>query len=382
MIAIWRGSHPLWLAPHRPFFLLAGLWAFLTPLVWLLPEDFAPEPVSWHRHEMFYGMGGAAVGGYLLTALPAWTRDGPVPPQATRLFVTLWLAGRLAFAAAPHAAAASAVTAGYFMALGTFLLLRTVRAKAWRRLVLAAAPLVLGLLELAPAFAGEVAAMRVLPLFYALLISLVGGRAVSAFTLHWAERSADGRGVSAPVRTARGGVVALVAAIGGLVLDAPTVAGSLAMASGVLQLACVLSWRSWRTRAYPALLLLHLAWLWLGLGLLLAGLSLLPVPGPDTATALHALTMGAMGTMMLAIMGRAAMVRCGPRLLVSPALALGFGLVFLSAPIRLCIPFAGSAPLLQIATASWMAGWALFLWDFRRALRGPVRRPVLSAPSG
>jgi uncharacterized protein involved in response to NO len=329
---------------------------------------------------MLYGMGGAAVGGYLLTALPAWTRDGPVPPQVTRLFVALWLAGRLAFAAGPETAAASAATAGYFVVLGAFLVRRVVRAKAWRRLVLAAAPLAPGLSAMAHGLADAAAAMRVLPFVYALLISLVGGRAVSAFTLHWAERDAAGGGVSAPRWTARGAVLALVAAIGGLVLDLPAVAGLLAMASGGLQLACVLSWRSWRTRVYPALFLLHLAWLWLGAGLVLAGLSLLPLKGPDPATALHALTMGAMGTMMLAIMGRAAMERCGARLLVSPALALGFGLVFLSVPIRLGVPLAGQdVPLLPAATVSWMIGWAFFLWDFRRALRGPVPRPVLSA---
>lgn len=378
---IWRRDHPLWLAPHRPFFLLAGLAACLTPLVWLLPPGLGPEPLSWHRHEMLYGMGGAAVGGYLLTALPAWTRAGPVSPNATRLFVALWLAGRIAFAAG-----LPAVTAGYFLLLGAFLLRLVVRAKAWRRLVLAAAPLVLGLFDLAalplPGLADEGAAMRLLPLVFALLIGLVGGRALTAFTLHWAEREGTGGGACAPRRTLPAAILALVAAIGSLLLDQPVAAGLLATASGVLHLACMLSWRSLTTRAYPALLLLHLAWFWLGFGLVLVGLSMLPASDMDTATAQHALTMGAMGTMMMAIMARAAMVRHGSRLLVSHELALGFALVFLSAPIRLSMPFAGeglSSALLQIATVFWIAGWALFLLDFRRALSGPVPRPVLSA---
>lgn len=81
MLQVWRKHHPLWLAPHRPFFLLAGLWAAIVPLAWLAPPGLGPEPLSWHRHEMLFGMGGAAVGGYLLTALPAWTHDGAVSPR-------------------------------------------------------------------------------------------------------------------------------------------------------------------------------------------------------------------------------------------------------------------------------------------------------------
>ena len=142
--------------------------------------------------------------------------------------------------------------------------------------------------------------------------------------------------------------------------------------------------RSWRTGRYPALLLLHLAWLWLPLALILAGLAQTPWAGLDMATALHAVTMGAMGTMMLAIMGRAAMPRRGGRLAVSRPLALAFGLVSLATLLRLlmgCVAMAGPATLLHLAASGWMAGWALFLWDFRHALQGPVPRPVLSASS-
>src|SRR5690606_27946430 len=98
---------------------------------------------------------------------------------------------------------------------------------------------------------------------------------------------------------------------------------------------------------------------------------------------LHALTMGAMGSMMLAIMGRAAMARRGPVLTTSRSFGLAFLLVFLSAIPRLAMAGIDSEAhpdlLLRLAACCWMAGWAMFLWDFRRALRGPVQRPVLSA---
>jgi uncharacterized protein involved in response to NO len=386
MLQVWRLDHPLWLAPHRPFFLSAGLWAALAPLVWLLPEDLGPEPLPWHRHELLFGMGGAAVGGYLLTALPAWTAGDPVRPAATRLLFLLWLAARLAFAAGPSAIPAALAGSCYFFALAGFLLQGVGRAKAWHRLPLAAAPLFPGLFELFAVSefgpAGNFDFLRMPVLFYGLLISLIGGRAVAAFTIHSAARSRPETRIADPRWMHWGAIATLIGAIILLFAGAAAMAGRLMILSGALQFARMLPWRSWRSAAYPALLLLHLAWLWLALGLAVAGIALLPASALDPAAGLHALTMGAMGTMMMAMMGRAAMVRQEARLLVSPALAFAFALVFLAAPFRLgmaCMEPAGQAAMLRLSAMVWSGGWALFVWDFRRALRGPVPRPVLSA---
>ena len=389
MLQVWRKHHPLWLAPHRPFFLLAGLWAAIVPLAWLAPPGLGPEPLSWHRHEMLFGMGGAAVGGYLLTALPAWTHDGAVSPRTTRLLVALWIVGRIAFMSAPHSPVTLAATSCFFLALGSFLSQQAARAKAWRRLPLAVSPFILAAFELlsssGPASAYEATHMRAMPLFYALLISLVGGRAILAFSRHWGEHSqslpfvADTRWVS------QGAVSALIVAIVSMLFEKDAVAASLAVLSGLAQFSCMLRWRSWKTLRYPALFLLHLAWLWLSFGLVLVGFSLLSVSHVSTMTALHALTMGAMGTMLIAIMGRAAMTRQGSRLVLSPVLALAFALVFLAAAVRLWASVGGSwgGPfMLYLAAVLWITGWVLFLWNFRHALCGEVPRPVLSARFG
>lgn len=71
-------------------------------MVWLLPEQLAPDKVEWHSRELLFGMGGAAAGGYLLTALPAWTKRGPVPPAATMIATCLWFAARLTSALSEH----------------------------------------------------------------------------------------------------------------------------------------------------------------------------------------------------------------------------------------------------------------------------------------
>ncbi|MTH35972.1 short-chain dehydrogenase [Paracoccus limosus] len=365
----------LWLAPHRPLFLLAGLWALLVPTVWLLPPGLGPEPLLWHRHELLFGMGGAALGGYLLTAVPAWTAGPRIAPATTKVMVALWLAGRVAFACGAALPLGGLIGAVYFLALAGILSAQVLRAGVWQRLPLALAPLVPGWAQ-----------MHDLPgegivLFFALLIGLIGGRAIAAFTRHALASHAKAPEVADPPWLAGGATLALVLAMAAQA-EAPRLAGPLLIASGLMQLARMVAWRSWRAVGYPALLLLHLAWLWLPVGLVLAGAARLPGTGVAPATALHAITMGAMGSMMLAIMARAGMVRQGTRLLVSPALALGCGLVHLSVLPRLLMGWSGADPvLLRLAALIWMAGWALFLWQFRRALQGPVPRPVLSARS-
>ena len=76
--------HPLLNAGFRPLFLAAAGWSALSLAVWLsvlagdvdLPSRF--DPLTWHIHEMLFGFIMAAVGGFLLTAIPNWTNRAPV----------------------------------------------------------------------------------------------------------------------------------------------------------------------------------------------------------------------------------------------------------------------------------------------------------------
>ena len=100
-----RRGWALFASGFRPFFLLAGATAVINMLVWLTvyvapgqwPEgDIAA--VWWHAHEMLFGFVAAAIGGFLLTAVPNWTGRSPYNGPALYLLVAAWLAGRLALA--------------------------------------------------------------------------------------------------------------------------------------------------------------------------------------------------------------------------------------------------------------------------------------------
>src|SRR5688572_2634228 len=90
----------------RPFFFAAGTFAVLSLAAWLWLYTTAVQPLPngpaqlWHGHEMLYGFVGAAIAGFLLTAVPSWTGARGFAGTPLILLAALWLTGRLAFAAA------------------------------------------------------------------------------------------------------------------------------------------------------------------------------------------------------------------------------------------------------------------------------------------
>lgn len=351
-------------------------------MVWLLPEQLAPDRVEWHSRELLFGMGGAAAGGYLLTALPAWTMRGPVTPAATMIATCLWCAARLTGALSEHVppiAAATGVSA-YFAFLTAVLMHGVVVSGAWTRCW---APLGTGALGVdAVVSIGD--GRTPIPLLFAVLIVLIGGRAVPAFTRSWLDRTGGGK----PIRNRR--ELSHLAIAGILVATClhgawpPTLSGLVLLFSGALLLWQMSEWRSLGTRRYPALFILHVAFAWTPTALILGGLSAI-LPGQVPANdALHALTMGAMGTMIAAFMMRPSMLRDGESLFLGRTMAGAFSLVSLSALLRISGGWLNDNYFASDAAAAicWMAGWTLFLIAYFPAMSGSVPRPAFSAALG
>jgi uncharacterized protein involved in response to NO len=121
-------------------------------------------------------------------------------------------------------------------------------------------------------------------------------------------------------------------------------------------------WKGWKTFADPLVLILHVGYVWVPVGLALLAASDFGAPIPRSA-AVHALTSGAMATMILAVMSRATLGHTGRELRASLLTQAAYVLVTAGALLRVTAPlgFLGYRMGIEVAGAAWMGAFLLFL---------------------
>lgn len=374
-------------AGFRVFFLLSGFQALAVMALWLayyfgtgwLPGNV--PPVLWHGHELVFGFAGAALAGFMLTAIPNWT-GRPLPGGLPLLVLAAaWLAGRIAFLAVgwPPAWLAMAVGLAFVPLLAARLLPPLLSDRQPRHLVflavLAAFWLGDGLVHW-EVFGGGQTGLMGLRLGIAALvvaIALVGGRLLPMFMRSWLADS--GESLAERPRLERSAVpLLLVALAADLVAPAHPVSALLLLAAALVHGIRLAGWKGHRAAGHPILWVLHAAYAWLVIGLTLLGLSALTPLVPPSA-ALHAFTTGAIGTAVLGVMTRAGLAHTGRPVVAPLPVAWAYGLVLLAAAVRslgpIVAPSLSGGVVLAVAGALWLAAFGLFLMVFLPILTRP-----------
>jgi uncharacterized protein involved in response to NO len=127
----------------------------------------------------------------------------------------------------------------------------------------------------------------------------------------------------------------------------------------------------------PIVWVLHLAYAWLPLGLALKALSLL-TGAAIAAYWLHALSIGAIATMIVAVMTRASLGHTGRPLQAHRLTVVAYVLLALAAVVRVFGPALHDQayPMVVVCSAAlWTAAFALFLWIYGPILLGPSVNP-------
>lgn len=368
----------------RPFFFLAAIHAGVAIPVWLWMyfSGHAPQgpfpALHWHAHEMIFGYVQAVLAGFALTAIPNWTGRLPLSGWPLAGLVALWLAGRIACAAAPSALVAFGVDIMFPVVLGFAIWREVAAGRNWKNAPVAVMISLFGLanaldhaanFDLVPNGLGVRLALGTI----AVLLALIGGRIVPSFTRNWLVKKGKTRlpaSFGALDKVALGATALGVASW--IALPGSAAAGVLLGLSGVLLAARLLRWQGQHTAREPILLILHVGYAWLAVALLLLGGASFLDWLPESA-ALHALTAGAIGTMTLAVMTRASLGHTGREIVANRTIVAAYAAVTAGAVLRVAAPLAGDwyAHLLVCGGVLWSLAFVMFAIRYAPILWGP-----------
>lgn len=370
---------PLLAHGFRPFFLLAGAYGALFLGLWVgIFSDIPPEstgfrPTIWHGHEMVFGFALAAVCGFLLTSTATWSRIPPVTGRRLAIVVGAWAMGRIAMwlAFLLSSPTIALLDLALIPVLG-WSIAPVLFSRGNRQNLIFLAMLILFfiadlLIHLEPFMeSGGTAGigLRFGVNLMMVLIVIVIGRIVPTFCR--VARLGEGGGasrISHPLLEAAAiGSVALLALLHLAASETPW-AGWLALAAALIQLIRMLNWRAGKLLLKPYIFALHLGYAWLIAGLSFMGIASLGGPIPEIS-ALHAVTAGGIGTMILAVMSIVGLLHTGRPAELHPLIIFSFLLVSCAALLRV------SAPVLLpelyqesliVSGALWAAAFGIYV---------------------
>ncbi len=364
----------------RPFFLGASIWAVVGIAYWLALFNglmSAPEALGgrdWHIHEMVFGFAGAAMGGFVLTAVPNWTGRLPVRGWPLGGLVLLWLTGRVAMLSGHPVLMLLDIV--FLFVLAAVVAREIIGGRNKRNLVIVAMISLIALANLwthlerlqivtADGYGWHFALATLLS-----LLGLIGGRVTPSFTRNLLARQSMTNTVPPKMPAKPGGkidkAVILFAALSLLLwvfFPEHEITGMVLVLAGLGHAVRLARWQGLAVITQPIIVVLHIAYAWLALGFGLLGLSIL-WNGFFAADALHGLTIGAVGMMIAAIMSRASLGHSGLPLRAGWALSLVYLLVAVAAMLRLAAGFFAQQVLVNLSGLAWIAGFALFVTIF------------------
>ncbi len=384
-----RSSVVLFSYGFRPFFILAGLYAIVPVggVYWALKTGEWPESAlsvfAWHGHEMLFGFVSAAIAGFLLTAVAAWTNTKAVSGFPLICLVLIWMTGRAA--SLPWMPMPGIVVqilrVAFFPALALAVAVPLVRTRNLRNLPFIVLLTVFFVADLAfqarqhgSIMGDSVDGLRLAINVVMLMIVIVGGRIIPAFTRNaLVSIRRDARIRARRVIDVASIVAAVSVLAGDLYAADSSTAGYLAALCAGLLFVRLSGWSGIRTLDIPLLWVLHLGYFWLVVALALKAIWILSGVG-WAMNWIHAFTAGAFGTMILGVMTRVALGHTGRQLHVSVAIPIAYGLVSAAALIRTFGPWITQTHYLDVLGVSatlWVSAFAIFLVVYTPILISP-----------
>lgn len=329
----------LWNLGFRPFYLLASIFSATAVLAWVvqyagwLPVAHAGGKI-WHAHEMIFGFVMAVISGFLLTAVPNWTGQPTPRGYALVALVLLWALGRI-LVLTPFGYASALVNAAFPVVIAIAIAIPLWRSQNRRNYFFApllggmsAALLVIHLAAQNPAPVPARVGMQAGLDMVLFVMAVVGGRVIPMFTNNGVPNTRVRRNPLLE-KLALGSLLLLLAAG---IFQISTVLPYVIAIAALAHALRLLLWQPWRTGSNALVWILHAAYAWIVVHLILRALASTGFVAESLA--IHALTIGAIGSLTLGMMTRTTRGHTGYPLRAERAEVTCFVLIQLAAILR------------------------------------------------
>lgn len=369
---------PFFRLGFRPFFLLGSVLAMLAIPLWIMAlsgwfVDWQPTGgwLAWHRHELLFGFAAAIIAGFLLTAVQAWTGVPGLSGKPLIILTVLWVAARVAWLlGAPM----------WCAVLLDFLFLPLVAAQmarsVWPVRQVRNYPLVVVLTLMAIAngvtlygiATGNDQLQRQATVggvwFVAAIMTMIGGRVIPFFTQRGLLRK---EGVTAWPKLdwalLIGTILVSITLMLGWAMQSSVLVGLIFAVLGVGQFIRLARWYDSGIWGVPLLWSLHVAYAWIGVACVAMALWHFSVFA-NMSLAVHALTVGAIGGLILGMMARVTLGHTGRQLQPPKSMTWAFALFNLGALARVVLVDWAYIPGLWVAALCWALSFAMYLWSY------------------
>lgn len=367
---------PIFRLAFRPFFLLPALFSILAVMVWVsvLHGEFnwpGLLPASiWHGHEMIFGFAAAVAVGFLLSAAQTWTGIRSINGWKLGVLISFWLIARIAFTSTYTSVlmiATVSETLWWLVAIG-YLAYMVVKSNNRRNLIfIPLLSMIMGLdiATLLSAFVGNYSLSSHLAYSAVFMITsvvtIVGGRVIPFFT---------SRALNLPAIQGKFFLERLITAsmmatfISFLISYFFSITNFLAVLlviTGCLQLLRMVNWQTVKTIKTPLLWSLHLAYFNMGIGFITLGLSYF-ITSISFSSAIHIITIGTIGTMIIAMMSRVSLGHTGRSLQINTWVSFSFLLLLTATLFRVLLPvFGWFTEGYILAACCWVTGFSIYI---------------------
>ncbi len=372
----------------RPFFLLAGIYASVSMLIWmaiyLLGLDLLPatlSPMIWHGHEMVFGYAIAVISGFLLAAVGNWTNIKTVHGNSLMILSLLWLTARiLPFSGLDSALVLTAISDISFMfCLLVAIFYPIIKSHQWQQLpivvmvaLMTASNLLfyLGLLKILPVITVQWGLYSGLYLVVS-LITLMGRRVIPFFI----EKGVD---ENVTIKNWKwldisSLLLFLVFIVIEVFLSQAVLSAALAGLLFILHSIRLWVWYAKGIWKKTLLWVLYLGYAFIVLGFALKAVSIWLSLSPWIP--LHAFATGGIGIITTGMMSRVALGHTGRNVFNPPAvLSKVFIMLIIAATLRVIFPVI--LPSLHI----WWIGLSQFFWIIGFGLFAITYAPMLIKP--